>query len=82
MDAHQIKAHLMNFRFLFIVPILNHGLFEIFWLAEGHPKNTVVMDSPAALNLPMPSFPTNSPFSVTDFFQMTFSQELAFVLPV
>ena len=81
MDAHQIKAHLMNFRFLFIVPFLNHGLFEIFSLVEGHPKNTVV-DSPAVLNLSMPSFSKNSPFSVTDFFQMTFSQELAFVLPV
>ena len=81
MDAHQIKAHLMNFRFLFIVPFLNHGLLEIFLLAEGHPKNTVV-DSPAALNLSMPNFSKNSPFSVRDFFQMTSSQELAFVLPV
>ena len=69
----------MNLRFLFIVPFLNHGLLEIFLLAEGHPKNTVV-DSPAALNLSIPNF-SKKKFSVTDFFQMTFSQELAFVLP-
>jgi hypothetical protein len=49
-EAHQIKAHLMNFHFLFIVlPFIHHGLLEILLLAEGHPKNTVV-DSPAALN--------------------------------
>ena len=81
MDAHQIKAHLMNFRFLFIVPFVNHGLFEIFLLAEGHPKNTVV-DSPAALNLSMPNFWKNWPFSVTDFFQVTVNQELAFFFPI
>ena len=76
-----MKAHLMNFRFPVTLAFVRHGLFEIFLLAEGHPKNTVV-DSPAALNLSMPNFSKNSPFSVRDFFQMTFSQELAFVLPV
>ena len=76
-----MKAHLKNFCFLFIVPFVHHGLFEMVLLAEGHPQNTVV-HSPAALNLSMPSFPKNSPFSVTDVFQMTFSQELALVLPV
>ena len=38
MDAHQIKAHLMNFRFLFIVPFVQHGLFEIFLLQKVTPK--------------------------------------------
>ena len=60
MDVHQIKARLMNFRFLFIIPFLNHGLLEIFLLAEGHPKNTVV-DSPAALNLSCLLYTSPSP---------------------
>ena len=63
----------MNFRFLFIVPFVNHGLFEIFLLAEGHPKSTVV-DSPARLNFSMPSFSKNSPFSVKDIFQMALAR--------
>ena len=45
MDAHEIKAHLMNFRFLSVLPFVLRGLFEIFFLAEGHPKNTVFQEN-------------------------------------
>ena len=41
-----MKAHLKNFCFLFIVPFVHHGLFEMVLLAEGHPQNTVVHGFP------------------------------------
>ena len=75
------ESPLDGFSFSFILPFVPHGLFEIVLLAEGLPKITVV-DSPAALNLWMPNFSKNNPFSLTDFFPVTFSKELAFVLPV